>query len=134
MCCMFVTDMSYTYITCNYCFAQYELLATFRIINILCFECDWVEKKRIFFVVFHMSTIHCRLFPINLLLTILKEIINLQKIKFFSVNKLRLIRWTRTDDQSETNIRALQYIQIALDISLILYGQPSTYRFLAYIT
>ena len=31
-------------------------------------------------------------------------------------------------DQSENDIRALQYIHIAQEISLILYGQPSTYR------
>ena len=31
-------------------------------------------------------------------------------------------------DQPETDIRALQYIHIAQEISLIVYGQPSTYR------
>ena len=67
-------------------------------------------------------------FFINLPLTILKEIIELQKIQCYSLHKLRLIRWTRTIDQSETDIRALQYIHIAQEISLIVYGQPSTYR------
>ena len=67
-------------------------------------------------------------FIINLLLTILKEVIKLQKIDCFSLNKLRLIRWTRTIDQSKTDIRALRYIHIAQEILLILYRQPSTYR------
>ena len=31
-------------------------------------------------------------------------------------------------DQSETDIRALQYIHLAKEITLILYRQPSTYR------
>ena len=61
-------------------------------------------------------------FLTNLPLTKLKEIIKLQKIYCYSLHKLRLIRWTRTD------IRALQYILIAQEITLIVYGQPSTYR------
>ena len=58
----------------------------------------------------------------------MKEIIELQKNKYYSLHKLRFIRWTRTIDQSETDIMALQYVHIAQEISLILYCQPSTYR------
>ena len=64
----------------------------------------------------------------NWLLTILKEMRKLQKIYCYSLNKLRFIRWKRTIDQSEAHIRALHYIHIAQEISLVLYGQPSTYR------
>ena len=67
-------------------------------------------------------------FIINCLLTILEQIIKLQKIYWYSLNKLRLLRWTRTNDQSGTDIRALQYIHIAQEIPLILYRWPSTYR------
>ena len=61
----------------------------------------------------HMKLGQCRIFPINLLLSILKEIVCLQKIYCYSLNKLRLLRWTRTIDQAETDNRAPQYIHIA---------------------
>ena len=34
----------------------------------------------------------------------------------------------RTDDQSPTDIRALQFKHIGQEISLVVYGQTSTYR------
>ena len=60
------------------------------------------------------------------------------------MNKLRLIRWTRVNDQSDTGIKAPIYKHIGQQITLIVYGQTSTYHcfddgnrrrpFLAYIT
>ena len=41
---------------------------------------------------------------------------------------MRLIRWTRTNDQSPTDIRALLFKHIGLEISLVVYGQTSSYR------
>ena len=41
---------------------------------------------------------------------------------------MRLIRWTRTNDQSPTVIRALQCKHIGQEIILVVYGQTSTYR------
>ena len=41
---------------------------------------------------------------------------------------MRLISWTRTNDQSPTDIRALQFKHIGQEISLVVYGQTSTYR------
>ena len=41
--------------------------------------------------------------------------------------KIRLIRWTRTNDQLPTDTRALQLKYIAKEISLVVYGQTSTY-------
>ena len=36
--------------------------------------------------------------------------------------------WTRTNDQSETGNTALLYKHIGQEITLIVYGQTSTYR------
>ena len=92
-------------------------------------RCSLAQYISVHCNVIQCSTVHtAEWFLINLLLTILKEIIKLQKIYCFSLNKLRLIRWTRTIDQSENEIRALQYIHLAKEITLILYRQPSTYR------
>ena len=41
---------------------------------------------------------------------------------------MKLIRWTRTNYQSPTDIRALQLKHIGQQISLVVYGQTSTYR------
>ena len=41
---------------------------------------------------------------------------------------MRLIRWTRKNDQSPTNVRALQFKHIGQEISLVVYGKTSTYR------
>ena len=46
----------------------------------------------------------------------------------YSLNKLRLLGWTRTNDQSATDIQALHYKNIGQEISLILFRQTSTYR------
>ena len=92
-------------------------------------QCSLVHYISVHCNVIQCSTVHtAERFLINLLLTTLKEIIKLQKIYCFSLNKLRLIRRTRTIDQSKTDIKALQYIHLAKEITLILYRQPSTYR------
>ena len=41
---------------------------------------------------------------------------------------MRLIRWTRTNDQSPTDLGAFQFKHIGQEISLVAYGQISTYR------
>ena len=41
---------------------------------------------------------------------------------------MRLIRWMRTNDQSQTDIRALQFKHKGQKISLVVYVQTSTYR------
>ena len=41
---------------------------------------------------------------------------------------MRLIRWTRRNGQSPTDIRALQFKHIGQMISLVVYGKTSTYR------
>ena len=50
------------------------------------------------------------------------------KYLLLSLNKLRLIRWTRTNDQSATYIQALLFKHKGQEISLIVYRQTSTYR------
>ena len=60
-----------------------------------------------FFFAFFGKTHHRKKISINLLLTILNEIIKLQKIYCYSLNKLRLIRLTRTNQQLLTDIEAL---------------------------
>ena len=62
------------------------------------------------------------------LLTILKKTKQLQKFYCYSLTNQRLIMWTRTNDQSVSCNTALLYKHKGQEISLILYGQTSTYR------
>ena len=63
------------------------------------------------------ATAEC--FLIKLLLTILQKIILLQKIYCYSLNKLRFIGWTRTNDQSSTDIQALQTYRPRADMQFV---------------
>ena len=74
------------------------------------------------------SLTHCRMFPNQFAAHYIAENNIITKDLLLFSKLMRLIRWTRTNDQSPTDIRALHFKHIGQAISLVVYGQTSTYR------
>ena len=68
---------------------------------------------------------HCRIVTINILMATLKEIIELQKICCHSLTNLILIEWTRSQDFSKADIKALLYTTYSPRERIDIFGQTS---------